>query len=507
MNFTHILKPVPPKEWVIISLLFLGIIVLLGLSEIVRRHLNWPIEFSRKFVHISTGILLFFAPILIESSLPFVIIALLFIIINYIALKKGFLKGMNGQRATFGTIFYPISFLILVLFAWQDYKTIIIISMMIMAIGDALAAIAGESLPGTHNYLLITEEKTIEGSTTMFVASTIIIFVVLKLNPLHSSVVAYSSFYILWIAIITAVISTIAEALSTKGSDNLSVPLFSAIILYFMISHAPAENLQLTIGLILATIVSIISFYIRFLDKSGAVATFLLAAIIFGFGGWKWSIPILVFFVSSSLLSMVGKARKIKVEQIFEKSSLRDHAQVLANGGIAGIIMIIYMFYKIPELYLFYLAAIAAAIADTWATEIGTLTKQQPRLISNLQKVAVGTSGGVTTLGILGSLFGAFIIAMSGLIFMTNFSSKILILFLITLSGTFASLVDSYLGATVQIKYQCPVCSEITERKIHCNRIATIPISGIDWISNDIVNLINTLSSVIFISFAINIFS
>jgi uncharacterized protein (TIGR00297 family) len=507
MNFTHILKPVPPKGWVIISLLFLGIIVLLGLSEIVRRRLDWPAEFSRKLVHISAGILFFFAPILIESSLPFVIIALLFIIINYIALKKGFLKGMNGERETFGTIFYPISFLILVLFAWQDHKIIIIISMMIMAIGDALAAIVGESLPNTHNYLLITEKKTLEGSITMFVTSTIIIFVVLQSNSFRSYVVAYSSVYVLWIAIITAVISTVAEALSTKGSDNLSVPLFSAVILYFMINHTSAENVQLTIGLILATIVSIVSFYFRFLDKSGAVATFLLAAIIFGFGGWKWSIPILVFFVSSSLLSMVGKTRKIKVEQIFEKSSHRDYAQVLANGGVAGIIMIIYMFYEIPNLYIFYLAAIAAAIADTWATEIGTLTEQQPRLINNLQKVPLGTSGGITTLGILGSLLGALIIAMSGLIFITNLSSKTLILFLITFSGTLASLVDSYLGATVQIKYQCPICNKITERKIHCNKIPTTPIGGIDWISNDIVNLINTLSSVIFISFAINIFS
>lgn len=506
MNITHVLHPVPPEDWVTVSFLFLGIISLLGLSEIVRRRLSRPEEFSRKLIHISVGILLFFAPILVESSLPFVLIALLFIFVNYIALKKGFLKGMHGERNTYGTIFYPLSFLILVLFAWQDYKLIIIISMMILAVGDALAAIVGQSLPKTHKYLLITEQKTIEGSFTMFVTSTFIIFLVLQLNPLHSHFSTQTSPYILWIAIITAAISTGTEALSTKGSDNLSVPLLSAIILYFMSGHAYAENLQLTFGLILASIVSIISFYVKFLDKSGAVASFLLASIIFGFGGWKWSIPILIFFVSSSLLSRVAKITKTSVEQISEKSSRRDYGQVLANGGVAGIIMILYMFYEIPQLYLFYLAAIAAAIADTWATEIGTLTKQQPRLISNLQKVTTGTSGGVTILGIFGSVLGAFILAISGLLFLTNLSSKIIILFLITVSGTLASLVDSYLGAIVQIKYQCPACNQITERKIHCNRIATIPIGGINWISNDIVNFINTVSAVIFIYFGIRLF-
>ena len=154
MDFTHILYPVPTKDWVIISLLLLGIIVLISLSELIRHFLQWPLEFSRKFVHILVGILMFFSPILLETSLPLIIISFLFTIVNFIAMKKGFLKGMHGERETFGTAFYPLSFLILVLFAWQDYKIIIITSMMILAIGDATAAIVGESLRKSHKFIL-----------------------------------------------------------------------------------------------------------------------------------------------------------------------------------------------------------------------------------------------------------------------------------------------------------------------------------------------------------------
>lgn len=505
MDFTHILHSVPARDWVIISLLLLGIILLISLSELIRRFLQWPVEFTRKLVHILVGILMFFSPILLETSLPLIIISLFFTIVNFTAMKKGLLKGMHGERETFGTTFYPLSFLILVLFAWQEYKIIIIGSMMILAIGDASAAIVGETLRQPRKYILITEQKSFQGSVTMFFVSFIVLFLTLKFYLFNGNSPIISNNNALWIASVTAIIATAAEALSTKGSDNLSIPIFSAVILYFMINQSFDGNLQLTIGLLLAFGVSVASFYLNFLDKSGAIATFLLATIIFGFGGWKWSIPILVFFILSSLLSKAGKKIKTGANQFFSKGSQRDYAQVLANGGTAGFIMILYMFYEIPQFYFFYLASIAAAMADTWATEIGTLAKQQPRLISTLKKVPTGTSGGITILGFVGSILGAFILAMSGLIFFPNNTSLIQILLSITISGTLASLLDSYLGATVQVQYTCAVCNKITERQFHCST-ETSPTSGIKWISNDLINFINTISGIVFLYIGIKIF-
>ena len=196
----------------------------------------------------------------------------------------------------------------------------------------------------------------------------------------------------------TAIVATAAEALGDKGNDNLTVPLLSAIVLYFLISSPRPLQFQFLLGIILGAMVSYLSYRARFLSISGSISAFLLAAVIFGFGGWKWTIPILTFFIFSSFLSKLGK---LKYDGLFEKGSQRDHVQVLANGGIAGMIMIIQVLYPNPLNYLAYLGSLAAAAADTWATEIGMHWGRKPRLISNFKSVPLGTSGGVTIAGII----------------------------------------------------------------------------------------------------------
>ncbi len=501
MNFNHVFQPVPTRDWVIISILFVGISLFILISEAIRKHYHWSEEFTRKLVHISVGILMFFAPILLSTSLPMILIAAFFTIVNFVALRKGLLKGMHGKRQSYGTVFYPISFLILVLFAWSQYKILIVAPMLLLAVGDALAAIVGESLPRPHSYLLISEKKSLEGSAAMFVSSTIILFFILIYFPFESDFQVNSAWVALWLSVLTAILATAAEALSSKGSDNLSVPLFSAIILFYLISHTFQENIQLTLGTVLGGIVAYFSYRWKFLSASGAVATFLLASVIFGFGGWEWTIPILTFFLLSSLLSRMGKGIKQQFDLIFEKGHQRDYAQVLANGGVAGSMMILFMFYKNPLIYLYYLAALAAATADTWATEIGILLRQRPRFILNLRPVPPGTSGGITLAGLLAAFLGAAILTISGYAFLNSkiSLSSVGLFWLITGSGFMGSIIDSYLGATLQGQYRCSVCGKITEKKVHCQHAPTALVSGVNWVNNDIVNFLNTLSALFFV--------
>jgi uncharacterized protein (TIGR00297 family) len=498
MNLTHLLEPVPTRDWLIIAALFTGIVILIALSEILRRTMNWPEEFNRKAVHILVGMLMFFIPILLKTSLPMVLIAAFFTISNFIALQKGLLKGMHGARHSYGTVYYPLSFLILVLLCWPDYVVIIIGAMMVLALGDAAAAIVGESIHHPHEYVLIEDRKSLEGSLTMFLVSGAVIFLILQFYPFLESTLNIDSPWIaLWFALLAAAITTAAEALGSKGSDNLSVPLSTALILYFLLTHNLQEIQQFTIGTLLGGAAAIFSYRLRFLTLSGAAATFILAAIIFGFGGWQWTLPILTFFILSSLLSKAGRALKSRYDLIFEKGSRRDYVQVLANGGVAGALMILFMFYEEPQIYYLYLAALAAATADTWATEIGTLTGQQPRLVTTFRSVPPGTSGGITAAGSGGALLGALVIALTGRIFSNPLSQVVLAA--VTISGFLGSMVDSYLGATLQVQFSCPSCRKITEKKIHCDGQRTIPVSGFRWMNNDMVNFLNTLSGTVFL--------
>ena len=229
------------------------------------------------------------------------------------------------------------------------------------------------------------------------------------------------------------------------------------------------SHIALTIGLSL--IIAILSFKLRFLTKSGSIAVFLLAFIVFGIGGWQWTIPILTFFVFSSVLS------------------------VFANGGTAAILIIDYFFTGNNLIFILYVASIASVCADTWATEIGTMKKNKTYNILNFKKIEQGISGGISLVGILGAASGALLISLSS-IYWTNIN-HVFFIFVIIISGILASLVDSVLGASLQVQYKCISCNSITERQIHCNEPA-VKSSGIKWINNDVVNLLSSIAGVIF---------
>lgn len=242
---------------------------------------------------------------------------------------------------------------------------------------------------------------------------------------------------------------------------------------------------QLLVGGALGLIVAVASYRFKLLQPSGSVATFALALVIYGLGGLMWTLPIFTFFVLSSALSRIGRARKRSFELLYEKSSQRDAWQVLANGGVGGVIIICSSLHPSELWYMLYLGSIAAVTADTWATELGVFSGKPPRSVLAWSSVASGTSGAVSLTGTLGGLCGAFVIALTGMPFMTFTPGELL---KIIVAGGVGSLVDSILGATVQAQYRCVVCEKHTERNVHCTQGAVL-VRGSRWITNDVVNL------------------
>lgn len=245
-------------------------------------------------------------------------------------------------------------------------------------------------------------------------------------------------------------------------------------------------------GFLAALLIGVLSYRFRLLSVSGTVAAVVLAIPIFGFGGWMWAVPMLAFFILSSLLSKVGKAKKAQFDLVFEKGGQRDVFQVLANGGVAGVIAVIYAIMGWDDLFPLYCVALAAAAADTWATEIGTLAKGTPRLITTLKKIPAGTSGGITVTGLMGASAGAMSIALSGWIF----EGTLAIAFWVAFCGVLGSLCDSFLGATVQAQYRCEVCDKVTEKRAHCDQ-QTERVSGWFWVNNDWINGLSVACSVL----------
>jgi uncharacterized protein (TIGR00297 family) len=252
-------------------------------------------------------------------------------------------------------------------------------------------------------------------------------------------------------------------------------------------------------GLILGVLIGFIAWRARALTLGGALAAAITGGLIFGLGGLPWAVLLLAFFITSSGLSYLFRHKKAGLKDRYAKGNQRDIAQVVANGGVGVVMAILAALW--PDANAWWLAfagAMAAANADTWATELGVLGKAAPRLITTGRVVSRGTSGGVTLWGYLAALAGAGLIAVltACLTPVEQFASGAsAILFCVILAGLVGSTVDSILGAAVQAGYYCPICQKETEQHPrHACGGETTWRRGWPWLDNDWVNLLATLA-------------
>ena len=252
--------------------------------------------------------------------------------------------------------------------------------------------------------------------------------------------------------------------------------------------------IQFFLGALLGVLVGFLAWRLRALNHSGAIAAAVVGALIFGLGGFPWAVLLLVFFISSSLLSKTFSRRKAALSEKFSKGSQRDWGQVFANGGLGALLVIVNGFF--PQYiwpWIAFTGAMAAVNADTWATELGVLSSTQPRLITNGRPVASGTSGGVTFIGYLAALGGAVLVGTIAVPFTQSIDAFALVLF-VAMAGLVGSTFDSFLGATVQSIYYCPQCQKETERyPVHTCGGETKQVRGWSWLNNDLVNFFCSL--------------
>jgi uncharacterized protein (TIGR00297 family) len=186
---------------------------------------------------------------------------------------------------------------------------------------------------------------------------------------------------------------------------------------------------------------------VKWLTRRGALAALAVGlGTIWGFG-WRGLLLLLAFFVSSSLLT-----------KAVEGGQGRNERQVLANGGVAALA-------AVAGSWAAFAGALAAATADTWASEIGRHSRTPPRLITTGAAVPAGTDGGITLLGTAGGVAGA--LSMAGLAYAFDHPVALAV----AIAGVLGMLLDSLLGATLQ--------------------------GAVPWFNNDAVNLAATLGGAV----------
>ena len=477
IDLIHYFKTIP---WELLGIFFLSIIILIFLSEYSYRYDLLEPNLNRKIIHSMVGIAVSFSPFIFLSNIQPLILAVIFLIINLFSYKNNNLKSFhNLNRKTLGTIFFPLAFILIAALFWE-YKYNIACSFMILAVADPLSSLAGENIKEPRKYNIGGDVKSYEGSIIMFLSTFIILY--LFSNSIFYQFDTIESFLAMMLCCFAI---TISEAISIKGSDNLSVPITA----FFFIEIFNIVNMQnFIIGFsFMIILIAIMLFYFykrKHLSLDGFLSSTLMAGLILGFGGLKYVLPTAIFFILSTLLSKIGP------KNLRESKSGRNISQVFANGGVGLVLCVINHFYQTELIYYMFLASIAAANSDTWATEIGKLSRTRPRDIISGRSLYRGESGGITFIGLMGSISGSFVIASIGYFLDINTSYLIMVF----ISGFIGSLFDSILGSTLQSRFILIDGKTIKEKKEQDSYLY----SGLLSFNNNSVNFLCTLSAPIF---------
>ena len=202
---------------------YLYLLLILLLSSVLNKYFNIKQSITRKLVHISISYCyVIFYKYLKESIHP-VIISVSFIFFNYLSYKYDIFKGMENDKQSLGTIYYPISVAIMALITYfnNDFYPFFGIGLFCMAFGDGLAPLISSKVKSRKIY----KEKTIVGALTVFIVSLIVVVIFNNIFLLNMNIISI---------LIISLISMLLELVGIKGLDNLYLPIGISIISYLI---------------------------------------------------------------------------------------------------------------------------------------------------------------------------------------------------------------------------------------------------------------------------------
>ena len=205
----------------------------------------------------------------------------------------------------------------------------------------------------------------------------------------------------------------------------------------------------------------------KLLTPAGYLHAWLLGVLIWGTLGWQGYLVVMFYFLVGSAVTRIGMVQK-EAAGIAEKRSGTRGPENVWGSALTGAIcamgtLWVGTIYQ-QWLLLGYVASFATKLSDTSASEVGKAYGKRTFLITSLEPVARGTEGAVSLEGTLAGLVASaalsFVGWSVGLVDLTG-------VVLCVVAAFIATNLESVIGATLQSKF--------------------------DWMTNELVNVINTL--------------
>ncbi|WP_346661629.1 diacylglycerol/polyprenol kinase family protein [uncultured Methanobrevibacter sp.] len=214
-------------------IVYIYVAVIFVVAELV---LKTRPEVSRKFLHIMVGNMIFAMPFFSDPWVMVWFLTLLFFLTEYSPIKIQ--NSVTESGHALGLFFYALIWTILIaiysmLSPANDPKFfiwIVALAIVPMVYGDGFAALIGQKF-GKVKYTVFGGTKSLEGSLTMFVVTTVMsVFVWMVFTSIGCTMPEFNIVYI----IVISAIATLCEAFSYGGIDNLTVPAVTSILYYLV---------------------------------------------------------------------------------------------------------------------------------------------------------------------------------------------------------------------------------------------------------------------------------
>ena len=215
-----------------------------------------------------------------------------------------------------------------------------------------------------------------------------------------------------------------------------------------MIDYHRIDLIFLVVSVTAAAAATVTARWAGWLAPDGITPSITIGTVAMSLGGWPVALLLLLFFVSSSLVSINGSYTNSNLVE----NPARGGLQVWCNGFWFTLFLLASF---VQDDFIFLVSAcsaLAAATSDTWASELGSRRfSSRTYLITRLKAVEPGTDGGISLPGLLAGLLGSGLIAMGADLLIFDSMKASLTIFC---AGFLGCLADSYFGAKFQYSDQ-----------------------------------------------------
>lgn len=213
--------------FVLCVLMALGYLILFALTEVLYRYARVPSEWSRKFLHVAGGGLSLLLPLFFRSFWWVLLLVVSFAGLLAVTKRFDLLHSVHKvERPSIGSVIFPLPVLLcFMLMEYQNNLLLFYLPMSVLIVADPAAFVVGRLFPW-RPYRIANSGKTLSGSLAFATSTFLLCFIILKEAGCGDN----------WLVLVFAItfLSTLTEAVSIRGWDNLTVPSLVAVLLLFV---------------------------------------------------------------------------------------------------------------------------------------------------------------------------------------------------------------------------------------------------------------------------------